>query len=310
MKKIFPYSSREWLPALLSVFLVLLCMQLVPGFNAAGIYVNILKQSSFVGMMAAGALCVFVTGEVDLSIGAQFGFYGMLMAFLLKKLHWPLFPSFFFTVLMAAALGASLGYCVHKIHNKMPLVSITAAIMLQGGMYILGRGRPIFNMPAAYEKWANLQLGGVSIAAWAMLVMGLLSAFLLHRSYWGKYMYAVGMDSYASEKSGISVCKTKVVAFAISAVFSAVAAVFYLGRIGSTSLSAGSETTIDILTTAALAGVGFGGGYGKVFPVQMGAIFIGILSAAFIGLNLAPYFQTIIKGAILFFALLSHNSKS
>jgi ribose/xylose/arabinose/galactoside ABC-type transport system permease subunit len=129
----------------------------------------------------------------------------------------------------------------------------------------------------------------------------------VHKTYFGIHLYAVGSDRPAAQRMGISVLGTKIVAYALCSIAAAISAIAYIGWIGSAPLTISFNAELDVLTAAALAGVGFSGGRGNVAPTILGAIFLGVVSSLLISLNIGPYYQNIVKGAILFAALLTKS---
>lgn len=303
------YEKRELIGPIALVVTTLFFSVLLPNFGRLANYLTILKQSSFVCIAAMGMLFVLVSGEIDLSIGGQFGFYSMLCSFLMKS-GWAAFIAVPVTLLVAVAVGVFTGVSVWVSRSNSLLLTIAVSVVLLGFTYMVGRGAPIFKIDELFWKVMSFRVLGVSMQVIIMLVCVVLVAFLLRKTYWGKYLYAVGENNYAAGRSGIPVGKTKVIAFALCSFFMGISAISYLGWVGSASFTAGNALELDVLTSAAIAGVHFNGGKGKVLPVFGSALFLGVLSAAFIALNVAPYYQNILKGIILFCAVVSNRTQS
>lgn len=301
------YRLREGIPLLLILLIGVPCSLLLPHFGRLNNYLSILKQSSFMAILSVGMLMVLITGEIDLSMGAQFGFFGMLCAFLLKT-RLPIPLALLITLLAAALMGGLIGWAVSLFSGKSLLLTIAISLVVRGLSYMISSGIPIYWLPTAFTRAMGTQLGGISVSVLGAAVCGVLGALILHYTYLGKYFYAVGANLYAAVQSGISVRSTKVKAFILCSLFTALGSIFYLGWIGSATLSTGNGMELDVLTAAAIAGVGFDGGKGKVVPTITGALFLGVLSAAFIALNVASNYQNVLKGFILFSAILTNRS--
>jgi ribose/xylose/arabinose/galactoside ABC-type transport system permease subunit len=303
-----PYSPREMAPLLLVLSIGVLCSLLLPDFARTANFLNIFKQSSYLAIVSAGMLFVLIAGEIDLSVGSQFGFYGMLCAaFMMSGLPIPIV--LFFVAVSAGLAGSAIGFAVSAFEGRSLMLTIAIALALRGCTHAIGRGSSIFGLPQVFTQGFSGQTN-VVLAIIAMLLCGIVDAFVLHKTYFGKSLYFVGADLYAAKQSGVSARRSKTLAFSLCSIYTALAAVLYLRWVGTAAYSAGVGMELDALTVAAVAGVGFDGGKGKVLPMLLSAIFLGLLSASFIALNIAPYFQNILKGFILFSAILVNRAKS
>lgn len=296
-------------PLALLALMALVSALFLPGFNHMGMYITILTQAAFTGIMALGMLFVLICGDIDLSVGAQSALYGVVCAYLMKSAALPPVPSVLLTLLLAAAIGAANGWLIDRCALSPMIATIAVGVTLSGLTYIIGRGLPIFNLPAVLERVAATRLLGVPFSALLFAVLAALSALILRQTYWGKFFYAIGCDKDAAGQAGVPVRQTRVVAYVLCSLFCAVGAMVYVGRIGLALLSSGGTDILDVLTIAALAGVGFQGGRGRVLPVFCAALFLSALAAAFLALRVETYYQNVIKGAILFAAISTKMQK-
>lgn len=305
-----PYRLREYLPLLLVIISFLLQPFFNPALNVSGNFFNVLKQSSYTGIMAIGMLFVLIGGDVNLSIGSQFAFYGVLSSYLMTRLKMPILPAISVTLLAAILMGLLTGYLIERFHLNSMISTIALAVTVEGLTFGLTGGVPIFNLPREFIRLNLLGQSDISLSIIILVLLGLLAGFILHRTYFGIHLYAVGSDQAAARRMGISVLATKMVAYALCSLATAISAIAYIGWIGTAPLTISFNAELDVLTAAALAGVGFSGGRGSVAPTVFGAIFLGVVSVLLISLNIGPYYQNIIKGAILFAALLTKSTKS
>ncbi|MDO4270738.1 MAG: ABC transporter permease [Eubacteriales bacterium] len=273
-------------------------------------YSGILVQASTTGMLALGMMFVLICGNIDLAVGAQSALYGVLCVFLTKSLYLPPPAAIMLTLLTAATVGAVIGYVIAAKKLNAMIATIAVGVAVSGLASILANGTPVFDIPALLEQIAKLKVFNIPFPAVLFLMMAALTAWILHGTYWGRFFFARGWDVETAAKAGVPVHKTCSLAFALSGMYTAVASILYVGRVGVASLSAGDSWVLDVLTIAALGGVGFSGGRGRVLPVVCSAVFLSLLTAAFLVLRIAPYYQNVIKGAILFFAISTKITKS
>lgn len=281
---------------------VLIAAWIAPGFNHMGMYFNILTQSSLLGIQSLGMLFVLLLGHVDLSIGAQTALYGIVCTELLR-LDMPTVIAVLLTLGGALLLGCFHGWSIYTYRLNSMISTIGTSIMLTGITYILAKGFPIFKIPSVLERVTAWRLWRLSCSAVIFAIMVVIAMLILSRTYWGKFFYAIGFDEQAAERSGVPVRHTYMLSFALSSIFCAIGAILYVGRIGVAAPNVGEYFLADILTVAALGGVSFSGGRGKALPVACAAIFLTMLTSLFVALQLATYYQNVIKGIILFVAM-------
>lgn len=289
--------------------LLLVCRACVPGFHHAGMYFNILTQASITGILAIGMLFVLICGNIDLSIGAQTSLYGVLCVYLMKQgIVLPV--AMLLTMACALLIGGTLGWLIQTRRLNSMVATIAAAVTLQGVTYIVARGLPLFNIPGSLERMVSAKLGRFSFCSLLFAGTVLLAGLILHHTYWGKFFYALGSDEHTAQRAGVPVRRTRMLAFALCSLLCACGAIAFTGRIGLASLDAGGESVLDVMTAAALGGVGFQGGRGKILPVVCATLLLATLSTAFIGLRTPYYYQNLIKGGILFLAISTKITKS
>lgn len=301
------HRLRDSLPIALVAISLLLQLLINPTINIPGNLLNILKQSSYSGIMAIGMLFVLIGGDINLSIGAQFAFYGVLCSNLMTRQAVPILAALILTMLTAAILGCATGYLIEYFRLNSMISTIALAVTVEGLTFVLAGGIPIFNLPEKFIRYNTIKPYNLSLSVVVLALLGLIAAFILHKTFFGLQLYAVGSDQLAARRMGVSVLWTKMIAYSLCSVATSVSAITYIGWIGTAPLTISFNAELDVLTAAALAGVGFSGGRGNVLPTIISAIFLGVVSALLISLNLAPYYQNIIKGAILFAALLTKS---
>lgn len=307
MKRRFPHP--EYIPLMLLAALFCLSFFVVPGFKQSWLFSTGLKNGSYYGIIALGMLPVLISGDVDLSIGAQMTFYNVLCAVFLRS-GWPISAAILATLAAAVLVGCAEGAMVARWHFNSILVTIAMSMFLIGLSSALNRGVTIFNLPKSLILLGDVRLLGIPVP---MLVWGLAAlviALILHQTYWGKFFYAVGYNALAADKAGVPLLSVKMVAFGLSSLFCAFSSVIYISQLGFAPLSNGQDTTYSVLTIAALSGVSFSGGRGKVSLVLLGGLMIGTLTSLFTLAEVPSYYQNCIKGAILFTAIFTNSSKT
>ena len=126
---------------------------------------------------------------------------------------------------------------------------------------------------------------------------------MINQTIFGRYLYAIGGNSEASRLSGINVNRRLVMTYAISGGLAALAGIIELSRLSSGQPNAGEGYEMSAITAVVLGGISVSGGEGKFSGVVFGILIMGILSSGLIMMNVSTYYQQLIKGLVLLFAV-------
>ncbi|HYO99796.1 MAG TPA: sugar ABC transporter permease [Pyrinomonadaceae bacterium] len=140
---------------------------------------------------------------------------------------------------------------------------------------------------------------GMPIPVIILIVVALAGAFLTQNTTFGRYLYAIGGNPDAARLSGINVRTHIWAVFCIMGLLAGVASLIYTARVGSASPDAGNLLELDAIAACVIGGTSLMGGRGTVFGACLGALFMASLDNGMSLLNVQPYSQYIIKGAIL-----------
>lgn len=301
------WMKRENVAFVLAVLATIFFSVSVQGFFSIAGMSNVLRQSAHLIILSVGMLFVLICGYINLAISAQFYLSGIVCAYLMTSLSVPPILAAAAGILTGALTGAMNGFIVARFNANSMITTLATAVLCQGFAYMVGGGQPIYDLPETFIAASRITFLGIESSIWMMVIFSVICAFILGKTYYGKYFYAVGSDLNAAERSGVRVSETVITAFMLNGVFIGVASMIHLSRITSAQLTSTIGIDLDVLTAAALGGVGFQGGKGKVFPVAIAALFLSIVTVGFIMINLGFYYQNIIKGVILISVLITER---
>ena len=146
-------------------------------------------------------------------------------------------------------------------------------------------------------------IGPVPVPVVLMIICFAVGSFILNKTFFGRYFYAVGGNEDAARLSGIRVGRIKYLIYALSGFFAGLAGIVLLSRTNSGQPTAGKGYEFDVITCVVLGGVSVSGGYGKLSNVLAGVFIIGALSNGMVLMNISSYTQMIVKGVILAIAV-------
>lgn len=271
-----------------------------PSFLTVDSLINIGKQISVLGIVSIGVTFVMISGEVDVSVGAQLALIGVLGAHFMARCRIDPVTTVLLCLVIGSLLGMANGFIVVKLRVNSLLVTLGTMTIFKGCSYIVNEGLPIFGFPTAFSGIAQGSLWGIPIPVLALVLMALLGGFVLRKTYFGRYIYALGGNEAATRLAGINTSTLKIFVYTLCGLFTAVAGVIMLARINSGQVATGSGLEFDALTAAVIGGVRIKGGEGRLSGVLVGVLVIGVLGS---GMNLSDYYEEVIKGASLLFAV-------
>lgn len=264
---------------------------------------NVLRQSSMIAIMAAGAFFIMVGDGIDISVGSIVGLSGIV--FSIAMVNWQISPliAFILCILTGSVCGAVNGWMVTKMGLPPFIATLGMMSVARGLTYVVTNAYPIAVTVKEIE-W--LGRGYVWIIPWPVLIMlavFVVAHFVSQKTRFGRFVYAVGGNAEAAHLSGIKVNKIKAVNYIIAGSLAALSGGILVSRLASGQPNGGLGWEFEAITATVIGGVSITGGKGKVFGVLLGAILIGLLTNGMTLLNVSSYYQQMIKGVVLVFAI-------
>ena len=262
-------------------------------------FINIIRQISILGIITIGMSFVLISGGIDLSVGSQLSFIGVVTATMFTKYNISPLLACFIGIFIATLVGTMNG--VFIANTKVPPLIATLAMqqILLGLGYIISKGKPIYGLTQSVKFIGQGHIGPIPTPIIILIIFIVIGSFVLNKTYLGRYFYAIGSNDEVARLSGINVKLVRTLAYAMCGFLSGIAAIIMMSRINSGSPTVGSGFEMDVLTAAVLGGVSVSGGEGKIFGAMVGALIIGVLSNGLIIMNVSEYYQMVIKGLVL-----------
>lgn len=303
----------------------------IPGFLSTANLTTILLHVSINAVLALGMTFVIVTAGIDLSVGSIVALCGVLAAKTLTSATLlgavgPLGAAALAVAVgfgVGAGAGALNGSAVAYLRVAPFIVTLATMTIARGTARLVTGGVPVGypdpGAPAYEAKVAALDVlhglgggriplpglpGGFPVPALVMIVLVAAGAFVLTRTRFGRYVYAVGGNEEASRLSGVPVPHVKLAVYAISGACSGLAAVLLLGQLRSGGPDAGTFYELNAIAAAVIGGTSLMGGTGSAWGTLVGALLLGVLNNALDLLGVQSFWQEIAKGSIILLAVL------
>ena len=296
-------SLKKYAILLVLLLIVAFFTILSPDFFSWENFMNILTQNSYVIIAAIGLSFVMIAGGMDLSIGYQMSLVGVITALLMTVFHMPVFLCMIIGICVGIVLGISNGFAAIKLKVHPLIITLGTMTIFQGLSYMISNSNSFYGLPSVFKYIGQGSVFGIPFCAVIMAICVIVASFILNKTYFGRYVYALGGNEEAARLAGVNINKMKVIVFAICGFFVAIATMVLVSRAGSANSSTGPGTEFTCMTAAVLGGISFKGGEGKVWGLVTGVLILGILSNGMQIIGLGTYPQYIAKGAVLLAAV-------
>ena len=285
--------------------LLLICILfsfLTPNFLTPGNFVNILRQASINIVLATGMTFVILTGGIDLSIGSILGVSAVVavLTSLLPGVGWLAIPV---TLLTGLGLGLLNGALIAFLELPPFIVTLGALTALRGAAYLVANGTTVINRNLNFAWIGNNYLGPLPWLVVIALLAVIASWFVLRRTVLGVQIYAVGGNQQAARLTGIKVNRVLLFVYGVSGLLSGLAGIMSASRLYSATGMLGNGYELDAIAAVILGGTSFSGGIGTIFGTLVGALIIAVLNNGLTLLNMSFFWQLVVKGLVIIFAV-------
>ncbi|CAA9441988.1 MAG: Ribose ABC transport system, permease protein RbsC [uncultured Rubrobacteraceae bacterium] len=263
---------------------------------------NLVRQVTVFAVLAVGQLFVILTAGIDLSVGSVLALSGAVTAQMLVA---------GVPVPVAAVLGIIIGLLLGVFNGVLvaffgipPFITTLGMLGMARGMVLLiTDARTISGLPESFQVIANGSVLGVPNLLVALLIVGVVATFVLGRTVFGRYVYAVGSNAESARLSGVPVTRVLVTVYAISGLLAGVAGVLIASRLGAGIPTAGTGYELQAIAGAVIGGASLSGAKGRALGAILGALIMATLENGGNLLGVDPFYLQIAIGALILIAV-------
>ena len=269
---------------------------------------NLLRSSVFIGTIALGMTLVIISGNIDLSVGSTLALSAAIGVMIFNRTG-GIISTLFVCVCIGGLLGLINGLFVGKANMASFIVTLATMTAYRSITIQFGDGGPLivdndtyFDIlrPVGYGRVA-----GVSYLVMIFLVLVAFMWFVMNKTKFGRYVYAVGSNEKAAKLTGIRVDLVKIAIFSITGLLTGAAAFLYIARFGSVDVAtAGSMFELDVIAAVAIGGTVMAGGRGSIQGTFFGAVIIYAIDAILSAFQVPAFVNDLIKGILILSAVL------
>lgn len=294
------FSSLTTVIALIILMAVITAIN--PVFLTSG---NLLLQVTANGFIAFGMTFVILTSGIDLSVGAILALSSALSAGMIAQ-GMPLPLAVLAAVVIGGLLGAINGLFVSFGKLAPFIVTLATSMAYRGLTLVFTNGNPITKGMDGYflAYIGQGYLIGVPFPVVLMIIAFIILFIVLHKTAFGKSVYALGGNEKAAYISGVKLNKVKIAIYTISGICSAIAGLIITSRLSSATPTAGTGYEMYAIAAVVLGGTSLMGGKGKIWGTMIGALIIGVLNNGLNIIGVSAYWQQVIQGIVIVIAVL------
>ncbi|MBL8902852.1 MAG: ABC transporter permease [Rhizobiales bacterium] len=262
------------------------------------------------GIFAIGQAFVIITGGIELSVGSIIALLGVLFVDLIvgHEMAWPL--ALVLMLALGVLIGLIHGLLITRMHMQPFIVTLCGLLIYRGAArFYTQDGTAGFGFGVSFPQLEWLATGrslGVPHSFIALIIIACLMWVVLHRSVFGRYLYAVGKNEEAARYSGIRTNRVIIAAYIISAVLTAISAIFFAMYTRSISPSShGNFYELYAIAAAVLGGCSLRGGEGSIVGVVLGTVLLQVLQNLVNLLGIPSSLNFAVMGSVILIGVLA-----
>lgn len=296
----FILDNIVWFLLILSVIVMGIIQ---PIFFRQEILMNILVQSSVLGILTAAISFAILIGEIDLSVTGVMAFSACVGTWAMKS-GLPWIVTIIFIILIGMGFGIFNGLMVSKLKAVSLIETLAVNIALQGAVLAITQGRAIVNFPEAFKIIGQGSIFGVPILPIVFIIAYIILHSVWKRTALGRSMFAVGGNANCANVSGIKVDRIKIYAFLISGTLAGLAGYLLASYLGAVTATFGSDMQMYCIAASVIGGVSLSGGRGKISGVLGGVLLLTVIQVGLQVLGINSFYVNMAGGIMIFIAVL------
>src|SRR5579859_379756 len=267
---------------------------------------NLVRQVAVFAILSVGQLFVILTGGIDLSVGSILGLSGGVTALLLAN-GVPIPLAILAGLLVGLLIGLLNGLLVSRL-GLPPFIATLGMLGVARGLVLLLTGaKTIAPLPDAFNTIANGFILGLPSLFWILILVTIVAAFVLGRTIFGRYVYAVGSNAESARLSGVPTNLVLIAVYCISGLLAGFAGILTTSRLGAGIPTAGTGYELQAIAGAVIGGASLSGAKGRVLGAVIGALIMAMLNNGGNLLGIDPFYLQIAIGVLIILAVYFDN---
>ena len=269
---------------------------------------NVLRTATFLGTVAIAETFVIITGGIDLSVGSVIKLSGLMSAILMNGRPENIGIAVGATLAMGAVVGLINGLLITKARIAPFIVTLGVYSILRGVAYTVTT-TPVGRAAPGFLRLYDLKVGPAPVLVIFLALLTISAVFVLQRTTFGRYIYAIGGNEQVARLSGIRVDRVKIGVYILCNTLAALTGLLYLARAGVGDPVTGEGAELQAITAVILGGTSLFGGQGGPIGTLGGVLLMGLTNNLLVILNVSSWYQELIQGLVIVGAVALYRQK-
>lgn len=310
MKNTMKYMSE--LTTVIALIILMVVITIInSNFLTANNLLNLLLQVTSNALIAFGMTFVILTGGIDLSVGSILSLSSALTAGLLGS-GMPVTLAILISLILGCILGMMNGLLISYGKLAPFIVTLATMTIFRGATLVYTNGNPItkgLSDTFLFQFLGQGYIVGIPFPVIIMFIVFIVLYVLLHKTAFGKSVYAIGGNEKAAYISGVKLNKVKIIIYSISGIMASISGLIITSRLSSAQPTAGASYEMDAIAAVVLGGTSLSGGKGRILGTLIGALIIGVLNNGLNIIGVSAFWQQVVKGVVILIAVLIDRFK-
>ncbi|ETD98554.1 ribose ABC transporter permease [Streptococcus mitis 27/7] len=305
----------KYMSELTTVIALIILMAVITIINSnfltANNLLNLLLQVTSNALIAFGMTFVILTGGIDLSVGSILALSSALTAGLLGS-GMPVTLAILISLILGCILGMMNGLLISYGKLAPFIVTLATMTIFRGATLVYTNGNPItkgLSDTFLFQFLGQGYIVGIPFPVIIMFIVFIVLYVLLHKTAFGKSVYAIGGNEKAAYISGVKLNKVKIIIYSISGIMASISGLIITSRLSSAQPTAGASYEMDAIAAVVLGGTSLSGGKGRILGTLIGALIIGVLNNGLNIIGVSAFWQQVVKGVVILIAVLIDRFK-
>lgn len=300
MSKLQNLFKARWMSSLIFLILLFAITGIAaPSFVTYSNIITCFNTATMYTLLAVGIAFVIMTGEIDVSIGSTLGLTAAMTG-LIAQQNGSIASMIALVIVTGAVIGVINGVGVAFFGVPSLIFTLGVNSIIRGLIYILSKGRTVENFSGLISEYGSKTLfAEITIYYAIALVLVAITHYVLSYTRKGKYFIAVGDNAGGAQLVGISVLKTKILAYVLCGMFAGLAGYVFASKYGQVQTVAGNGYEMTAIAACVLGGISLSGGMGNVIGAALGAVIMSSVGRLLVFIGLPPTYNNTITGIML-----------
>ena len=308
-------NTMKYMSEVTTVIALIILMAVITIINSnfltANNLLNLLLQVTSNALIAFGMTFVILTGGIDLSVGSILALSSALTAGLLGS-GMPVTLAILISLILGCILGMMNGLLISYGKLAPFIVTLATMTIFRGATLVYTNGNPItkgLSDTFLFQFLGQGYIVGIPFPVIIMFIVFIVLYVLLHKTAFGKSVYAIGGNEKAAYISGVKLNKVKIIIYSISGMMASISGLIITSRLSSAQPTAGASYEMDAIAAVVLGGTSLSGGKGRILGTLIGALIIGVLNNGLNIIGVSAFWQQVVKGVVILIAVLIDRFK-